>query len=132
MASEVTVALLMSVGLSLSPTIANFNKMAESPINQEPREMQISFMGFAQERFGRGLTRIHANQKQNNIFKHVLNHIRVYLRSSAASSSFGVRRPVAALVLGDLSPILRIETQPNDGRDWSRPTKALTGQRTPN
>jgi hypothetical protein len=45
MASEVTVALLMSITLNLSPATTNFNKMATSPISQEPREMQISFIG---------------------------------------------------------------------------------------
>ena len=45
MAKEVMVALLMSTVFSLSPsTTTNMNKMAESPINQEPSEMQISFM----------------------------------------------------------------------------------------
>jgi hypothetical protein len=72
MAKEVMVAVFMSAVTRLSPsTTTNINKMAESPINQEPSEMQISFMAFLKEEFGRGLTRIHANQKQSNIFKHV-------------------------------------------------------------
>jgi len=45
MTKEVIVALLRSVALRLSPsTITNMNKMAESPINQEPSDMQMSFM----------------------------------------------------------------------------------------
>ena len=45
MAKEVTVAVLMSAALKLSPsTTTNMNKMAESPINQEPSEMAINFM----------------------------------------------------------------------------------------
>jgi hypothetical protein len=45
MAKEVMVALFRSAAARLSPsTTMNINKMAESPINQEPREMQISFM----------------------------------------------------------------------------------------
>jgi hypothetical protein len=43
---------------------------------------------------------------------------------------FGVRRPGAALVFGDLSPPSSKSTQ--DGCDRSQITKALTGQRTPN
>ncbi len=46
MAKEVMVAVLMSAARKLSPsTTTNVNKMAESPINQEPSEMQMSFMG---------------------------------------------------------------------------------------
>jgi len=45
MIREVIVAPLRSVALKVSPsTITNMNKMAESPISQEPSEMQISFM----------------------------------------------------------------------------------------
>ena len=43
---------------------------------------------------------------------------------------FGVRRPVAALVLGGLSPNCTT-LKSNDGRDRSRPSKAVTGHRTP-
>jgi hypothetical protein len=45
--------------------------MAESPISQEPSEMQISFMRIL-------LPRINADTRESD-------HIRVYLRSSAAS-----------------------------------------------
>ena len=45
MAKEVMVALLMFAALKLPPsTTTNMNKMAESPINQEPSEMQMSFI----------------------------------------------------------------------------------------
>lgn len=45
MDKEVMVAVFMSAAARLSPsTTTNINKMAESPINQEPSEMQISFM----------------------------------------------------------------------------------------
>src|SRR6185503_712933 len=68
MTNEVTVAVLRSDAARLSPsTTTNIHKMAESPINQEPREMQISFMSLPQGRIGRGITRIHANQKQSNV-----------------------------------------------------------------
>jgi len=46
MAKEVMVAVFRFAAARLSPsTTTNINKMAESPINQEPREMQISFIG---------------------------------------------------------------------------------------
>jgi len=62
MASEVTVALLMSVALNLSPSITtNTNKMAESPINQEPREMQISFIKSSSEDTIHEITRTDTN-----------------------------------------------------------------------
>jgi hypothetical protein len=45
MASEVIVALLRFARFKLSPsTTTNINMMAESPTNQEPIEMQMSFM----------------------------------------------------------------------------------------
>jgi len=51
--------------------------------------------------------------------------------------SFGVRWPVTALVVGDLSPSslqhspLSASCLSHDGCDRSQMTKALTGQRTP-
>jgi len=46
MAKEVIVAVFRSEAARLSPsTTTNIKKMAESPISQEPSEMQISFMG---------------------------------------------------------------------------------------
>jgi hypothetical protein len=51
MAKEVMVAVFMSAAARLPPsTTTNMNKMADSPINQEPSEMQISFMGLPQVR----------------------------------------------------------------------------------
>jgi hypothetical protein len=45
MAKEVIVALLRFAVFKLPPsTTTNMNKMAESPVSQEPSEMQISFM----------------------------------------------------------------------------------------
>jgi hypothetical protein len=79
MANDVMVAVFMSAAARLSPsTTTNINNMAESPINQEPREMQISFMGLPQKELGRGLTRIHANQN-----KAILQTAKSYLRLSA-------------------------------------------------
>jgi len=45
MAKEKMVAVFRSAAARLAPsTTTNMNKMAESPISQEPSEMQISFM----------------------------------------------------------------------------------------
>jgi len=45
MAKEKMVAVFRSAAARLSPsTTTNMNKMAESPISQEPSEMEISFM----------------------------------------------------------------------------------------
>lgn len=57
------VALFRSAAARLSPsTTMNINKMAESPINQEPREMQISFMGLPQ---GRIWPRMNADPRES-------------------------------------------------------------------
>ncbi|MGH9930604.1 MAG: hypothetical protein ACREA9_15450 [Pyrinomonadaceae bacterium] len=46
MTREVMVAVLMPGALKPCPsTTTNVNKMAESPTNHDPSEMQISFMG---------------------------------------------------------------------------------------
>ncbi len=57
MISEVLVAPLMSDTLRLSPSRRNVSKRAESPTNQEPNEMESSFIfgvltGVAANSFG--------------------------------------------------------------------------------
>jgi hypothetical protein len=45
MTKEVMVAVFRPAAFKLSPsTTTNMNRMAERPINQEPSEMQMSFM----------------------------------------------------------------------------------------
>jgi len=84
MAKEKMVAVFRSAAARLSPsTTTNMNKMAESPISQEPSEMQISFMRIL-------LPRISADTRESETKQYfkLLNHIRVYLRSSAAGFLF--------------------------------------------